>query len=440
MPSYKVLFMFRLICASIVVLLSATALAAEETAVVKRVTNATVLIRTNLLHGFAEDREATGRWIGSGFLIDKGKGWIVTNRHVAGVGPAELKIQFVDSKKKIPAERVYVDSKHDLAILKIEPSILPERAEVINLDCTYRLNRGDKVAAVGHPEGHHFTATLGVLSGRKDLGVDGMLYTTDMVTEPGSSGSAVVLIETGNVIGVSTAGYDSSDLGLLTRARDLCPIYELLQRGEDPSRPLMAFQMLMVDGEISNRVGHVFNESVGLKSGDLILTVGGELWDPVEDGELEDSLRKFNNGATLLTVQRDGTEIDVELPIAKRGSLHNRDWVYFSGMMLAESPHRDINFRNGGRAGAFVTIQSVDDSHDDATELEYDDYSDVISIDGTEIMSLKQAYDILKRAADEGRRIPMIAREWDITPEAIGYQFEHTFEVEDLSSSFSSPE
>jgi hypothetical protein len=44
---------------------------------------------------------------------------------------------------------------------------------------------------------------------------------------------------------------------------------------------------------------------------------------------------------------------------------------------------------------------------------------------------------VLKLAAKEGRRVPMVAREWDITPEAIGYQFEHSFEVADLSSSFS---
>ena len=102
----------------------------------------------------------------------------------------------------------------------------------------------------------------------------------------------MILIETGDVIGISTAGYDSSDLGLLTRVRDLCPIYELLRRGEDPSRPLMAFQTMIVDGEISNRVGHVFSSTITLKPGDLILTVGGELWDPIEDGELEDNLRK----------------------------------------------------------------------------------------------------------------------------------------------------
>ena len=428
--------MLHLIVSPLLLLLPLASLADEDAGVVKRAADATVLIRANLEHGFAEDRKATGRWIGSGFLIDKTEGWIVTNRHVAGIGPAELTVQFVDSKKKVSAERVFVDSKHDLAILKIDPTELPYSSTVLDLECGYRLNRGDKVAAVGHPEGHHFTATLGVLSGQKDLGVDGMLYTTDMVTEPGSSGSPVILVESEKVIGVSTAGYDSSDLGLLTRARDLCPIYELLQRGEDPSRPLMTFQMMIVDGEISNRVGHVFNESVGLKPGDVILTVGGEFWDPIDDGELEDNLRKFNHGSTLLTIRRNGAEIDVELPVIKRGSLHHRDWVYFSGILLAESPHRDINFRNGGRTGTFVTIQSVDDTHDDAVNLEYDDYSDVISIDGVEITSLEQAYGILERAAAEGRRIPMVAREWDMTPEAIGYQFEHTFSVDELSSSF----
>ena len=432
--------MIRIFIVSCLALFVSFAHSKDDEQLIQKVTEATVLIKARLLHGFAEDRVASGRWTGSGFLVDREKGWVITNRHVAGIGPAELRVQFVDDKSKYSAERVYVDSKHDLAILKIDPADIPDSASVLELECDYRLQRGDKVTAVGHPESHNFTATRGVLSGKKDLGVDGMLYTTDMVTEPGSSGSPVVRFKSGKVIGVSTAGYDSSDLGLLTRIRDLCPIYQLLQNSEDPSRPIMSFQMMMVDGEISNRVGHVFNKNVGLKPGDLILTVGGELWDPAEDGELEDNLRKYNQGATILTVQRDGAEIDIELPISKRGSLHKRSWVHFSGVTLAESPHQDINFRNGGRPGKFVTIQSVDDTHDDAVDLEYDDYSDVISIDGTEITSLQQAYDILKQASDEGRRIAMVAREWDMTPEAIGYQFEHTFDVEELSSSFSSPE
>ena len=70
-------------------------------------------------------------------------------------------------------------------------------------------------------------------------------------------------------------------------------------------------------------------------------------------------------------------------------------------------------------------------------DLEYDHHSDVIPIDGTEITLHQQAYDILKQASDESRRVAVVAREWDITPESISYQFEHLFEVSDLSSSFS---
>ena len=55
----------RLFLAS-VVLLSQSALA-DETMVINKVTNASVLIKTQLLHGFTEDGEASGRWTGSGF-------------------------------------------------------------------------------------------------------------------------------------------------------------------------------------------------------------------------------------------------------------------------------------------------------------------------------------------------------------------------------------
>lgn len=410
----------------------------HEDSLVADVAKSVVLVRAKLLHGFAEDRKPVGRWVGAGFLVDRDKGWIITNRHVAGIGPAELTVQFVDDDVRFEASRIYVDAKHDIAVLKIQADSVPPDSNVLSLECGYRLKRGDKVAAVGHPESHHFTATRGVLSGRKDLGVDGMLYTTDMVTEPGSSGSPVVRIETGKVIGVSTAGYESSDLGLITRVRDFCTIYDLLNQGEDPSRPIMPFQMLMVDSAISNRIGHVFDEAVGFESGDVVMEINGREWNPKIDGELEDNLRRFNQGSVSLTVLRQGAEVQVELPINKRGSLHDRAWVHFSGVTLAESPHQDINFRNGGRPGAVVTIQSVDDSYDDAVNLEYDDYSDVISLDGVAINSLRQAYELLKQASDDNRRIPMIAREWDMTVEAVGYQFEHTFSVEDLSSSFDS--
>ena len=61
---------------------------------IESATQATVLIKTHLKHGFLEDDEAEGRWEGSGFLINKDKGWILTNAHVAGFGPVSIRLRF----------------------------------------------------------------------------------------------------------------------------------------------------------------------------------------------------------------------------------------------------------------------------------------------------------------------------------------------------------
>ena len=43
----------------------------ERPRAIQAATEATVLIKTHLKHGFLEDDQATGRWEGSGFLINK---------------------------------------------------------------------------------------------------------------------------------------------------------------------------------------------------------------------------------------------------------------------------------------------------------------------------------------------------------------------------------
>ena len=85
---------------------------------IESATQATVLIKTHLKHGFLEDDEAEGRWEGSGFLFNKEKGWILTNAHVAGFGPVSLRLKFEGQEKFTSVERLFVDSKHDVAVIR----------------------------------------------------------------------------------------------------------------------------------------------------------------------------------------------------------------------------------------------------------------------------------------------------------------------------------
>ena len=408
------------------------AASANNLETISKVTSSSVLIRTHLLHGFAEDDEASGRWRGSGFVVDKTRGWIVTNAHVAGHGVSKIKVSFVDDGEQLIATRLFVDTKHDIAVLQVDPDLIPQFTEELRIDCRYELRRGESVLAIGHPKGHNFTSTLGVLSGIRKFGVDGELFTTDLVTESGSSGGPVVSLDTGLVVGMATAGYGGSDLGLLTKARDICRIIEPMKLGIDPSRPTFGFQFLVRDGEPSSTVGRVFNSKLNLRPGDLVLGVNGNSWEPEQDGDLADSLRAIKTSSIILNIQRGDKELDVHIPLRKRGSSHGRDWVYFNGITIAESGHDDIGFRAGGSLYPVLVVQSVDHDRDDTADIEFGQYSHLVSIDGYPVHTIKELKNILRSSV--GRTISIVARAWDLTAEAIAFHFEHSFEVEDVRS------
>jgi len=411
---------------------------ADESDVINKVTNASVVIKTQLLHGFTEDDAASGRWTGSGFLISKAKGWILTNAHVAMSGPAKLRVQFVDDTVKHQAERVFVDSRHDIALISVDPEVIPSESNELTLDCDYSLKRGERVVSVGHPRGHEFTVTLGVLSGIKKFDADTDLFSTDVIVESGSSGSPVVSVDTGYVVGVSTAKYDDSDVGLLTPSRDACRVSKLIEVGLDPSRPRLGFQFLIRNRELSQTIGQVFDEASEFQMGDRVVGIEGNPWDPDVDGDLEDNLRVYEAPIIMLDVIRSGSSIQVPLKNLKIGSLHDRKWVHFSGLTFTEAKHQDSGYRNNGSSDAIIRIQSVDDTHDDVTDLAFDEYGAVISVDSFEFESIEAFFFHLHHNA-QGKEVALVVRDYDLTNEWVGYPFEHTIRVEDLDSNIEIP-
>lgn len=409
-----------------------TAVQADDLETIAKVTSSTVLIRTHLIHGFAEDNQANGRWKGSGFVIDRKTGLLVTNAHVAGHGIVKISVQFWDQDKTVEAKRLFVDTKHDIAVLKVDPEDIPLNSRSLLLDCDYSIQRGERVLALGHPKSHEFTSTLGVLSGEKSFGVDGEFYTTDLVTESGSSGGPIVSLDSGLVVGMATAGIDSSDLGLLTKSREICRIVEPLREGLDPSRPQLGFQQLVVDGEVSSRVGRVFDDQLNIQFGDEIVTVEGFKWDPKVDGDLEDQLRQITETSIEFLIDRDGILKRTEIPVKKRGSSHLRKWVYFNGLTIAESSHDDVGFRTGGTSDPVLVIQSIDRDQDDTVEVEFGVYDQVVSVGGIPVSRLEALLEILEHSYRE--TIPVVIRSWDRTSESIAFHFEHLFRIEEFKT------
>ena len=402
---------------------------------IEEATGATVLIKTHLKHGFIDDDEATDRWRGTGFVIDKAEGYIITNAHVAGFGVSTLRLQFEGQNKFTEAEKVFLDGKHDVAIVRVDPATIPESASELTFACDYSLERGDRVFSLGHPEGQNFTLSFGVLSGSKDFHVDGNFYTTDLVTEPGSSGGPVVLADTGTVIGITTAGFDDSDIGFITRASDICPIINLIRTGKNPARPTLGFQTMIVEKKLSPRIGAVFDDTLPLVLGDEILSWNGNLWSPEAHGDLADAMRGYEQDSVQLAMVRDGREIVVSIPVQIGKSAHQKHWVYFSGLTVTEDSKEDARHFMGNTTNPLLNIESIDTDFNDTEDIEFYSGVDIFSVGDVAEMDLRTLYQFLSDwPADI--EIEIVARVFDWTPESYSHLMSHSFKIKDLDCSW----
>ena len=115
----------------------------------------TVKIKSSIKYPFYQDDAGTSK--GAGFLINKDKGWMLTNAHVSGRGNARVYVAFKD-KKYIKAKVLYVDPILDIAILEMDYKKIDEEQIIADLQCNNKKLNGTEVAAYGHPEGLSFSA------------------------------------------------------------------------------------------------------------------------------------------------------------------------------------------------------------------------------------------------------------------------------------------
>ena len=165
-----------------------------------------------------EPKERKSQGIGSGVIIDKNKGHILTNNHVVD-GANEIKVILFD-KREIRAKILGADPLSDLAVLKIDANDL----EQVNMGDSDNLEIGEWVIAIGSPFGLHLnhTVTCGIVSakGRSDVisraNFENFIQ-HDAAINPGNSGGALFDLN-GDLIGINTAiatdGFSKSNAGV----------------------------------------------------------------------------------------------------------------------------------------------------------------------------------------------------------------------------------
>src|SRR5690606_13501677 len=140
--------------------------------------------------------------LGSGVIVDAGKGLILTNNHVIE-NADEISVTLMDGRE-IDAKVIGSDERTDVAVLQIEADNL----SAIKLGNSEKLQVGDFVIAIGNPFRFSHTVTSGIVSalGRSGLNVENYenFIQTDASINPGNSGGALVNLR-GELVGINTA-------------------------------------------------------------------------------------------------------------------------------------------------------------------------------------------------------------------------------------------
>ncbi len=286
---------------------------------------------------------------GSGFIISE-DGRILTNRHVVS-GSEQLTVNFPNKKEVYKAKVLGIDSRDDLALIKIDPK---GRVPFLRLGDSDVLQVGQKVLAIGNPFGFEGTLTTGIVSslGRTIQPEDGApledMIQTDAAINPGNSGGPL-LDSHGSVIGINTAIYgQQGNIGLgfampINRAKSMLDEFQAKGR---IARPWLGLTVMPVVGNVAEALelpseGGLLVQSVergspaaeaGIRGarqmvivfrsyrigagGDLIVAIDGKA--PESNDSLRRALdRKRAGEAIELTIWRNGRTQKIKVTLGE---------------------------------------------------------------------------------------------------------------------------
>ncbi len=298
----------------------------------------TVQVRTSVSQPFAEDEQGT--WFGAGLLVDAGRGWVLTNAHVAGRSYGKVSIAFQDGRN-VPARRVYVDPYLDLAVLAFDPRRLPAKTSVPVLDCGPPPPVGHPVGAFGHPWGFRYTGTRGITSAVTTRLGTTMLQTDAPINE-GNSGGPLISLETGRVVGINAAKIKEQAVEGLSFAvpiRYACTVLELLKAGRDPSPPARLVDFAMDENDEQTMVvarSRLPAGSLDLRVGDTIESLPAAATGIATQSDLMDALRG-KTGPVTLRIDRDGQGMDIQGSWPTAPKVTERRGLSISGALFAEA-------------------------------------------------------------------------------------------------------
>ena len=324
----------------------------------------------------------TGGWQGTGFVVDKASGLIVTNAHVSGVANVASYFVTFHNGKQTEARLVYYDLWQDFAILQFDSKFLPPSVEQI-IFTNDPVAVGDEVFIVGNNEAKDFSFHSGYLSNLYDINgeMPQQSYVVNLNTAGGSSGSPLVN-KNGDAIGLHYGG--SRTYGLSLKGGYVSYVLDAIKQGKMPIRRHIGVVcgLYSLDKAVRHRgVRHTLVEEymekhpnsrnqvvmvhtiIAGSTAEGVLREGDILWQV--DGKdiasslyvLDDTMNRSQDDAVKLVVIRDGKMHEVIVHLYDINANKVDKMVAFGGAYLYNADDR-ISRMSGIPLGA-VTITNV---------------------------------------------------------------------------------
>jgi serine protease DegQ len=309
--------------------------------------------------------------VGSGVIIDAGRGYVITNDHVVK-NAQEIQVTLMDHRQ-FSAKLVGTDFETDIAVLQIQADNLTALPLGISKD----LKVGDYVVAIGDPFGVGQTATFGIVSalGRTGLGIEGYedFIQTDASINPGNSGGALVNMA-GQLAGMNTAIISQSGgnvgIGFAIPADMVRAIAQQLIESGKVSRGELGVSIQNLTPVLAEAMGIKVStgalvsqvmrgspaEKAGIKSGDVITELDGN---PItSSGDLRNAIGQKAPGTSVrLTLLRDGKEQTVTATLEPQGTAPapggtQQKSGFLSGLTISPIPEDNLDY--GKVKGVYV--------------------------------------------------------------------------------------
>lgn len=164
----------------------------------------------------------TNRGSGSGVVI--GEDLILTNYHVIEDGTSATISTIYEDEIKVKGV-VVANEEADLAIIRTEE---PLDLLAVEFGYDYEARKGDRVYAIGSPQGLQNTVSTGLISNMAyEQGIS--YIQTNAQIDHGSSGGAL-FNEYGQLVGITTSGYDNSvaDLNFAVSSYHAAMLFETI--------------------------------------------------------------------------------------------------------------------------------------------------------------------------------------------------------------------